>query len=50
MLKVTTFRKLTSPALFLRTSSLYTPMGLEPVGRPSTKGRSSLWALIFATM
>lgn len=38
MLKVTTFSKEISPALYFSTRSLYMRTGLEPVGRPRTKG------------
>ena len=44
MLNVTTCLKLSSPALCMRTSALYVVSGLEPVGRPSTKGLSAVGA------
>ena len=42
MLNVTTCAKDSSPALWNSTSFLYTTSGEEPVGRPSTKGRSAV--------
>lgn len=47
MLKVTTLLKEISPALNACTRYLYTISGLLPVGRPSTKGRSSVGANVF---
>ena len=44
MLKVTTFSKESSPALTIATRCWYVGMGVEPVGRPSTKGLSAVGA------
>lgn len=44
ILKVTTFSKETSPALYFSTRILYRLSGEEPVGRPSTKGCAGVGA------
>lgn len=44
MLKVTTCLKESLPALTRVMRCLYVGMGEEPVGRPSTKGRSAVGA------
>ena len=42
MLNVMTFRKEMMPCLFISMSSLYSPIGDDPVGHPNTKGLSSV--------
>ena len=44
ILKVTTFSKEISPALYFSTRILYILTGEEPVGRPRTKGCSGVGA------
>ena len=44
MLKVTTFLNESSPALTIATRCLYVGIGVEPVGRPSTKGFEAVGA------
>ena len=42
---------LTAPALYFSTRILYTPRGLEPVGKPSTKGFSAVgWKVLMRLM